>query len=110
MGAIDITTKVRAAANAAIERECLGEDYAFDCSVSALQHTAGLIVVYTLVISARSPLLGQGPLMNVAQIQSPNPDDHQVETAVTDAIHSLRELSTKILSGQNGHKPGLLQS
>lgn len=99
MAASDIAAKVRAAALATIERQCFGEDFGFDVAFTlAPSPTGGAMVVYTLTVTTRSPLLGQGPLVNVTQIQSPHPTGEQVEQAVTGALKGLRELSGKILA------------
>lgn len=100
MAAIDNGAKLRATALAAIDRQCFGEDFGFDASVSLAQGPTGNVMpVYTLVLTTRSPLLGQGPLVNVTTLPSPDPTTDQVEQAVTQALQGLRDLSTKILSG-----------
>jgi hypothetical protein len=107
MGAIDIAAKVRSAALAAVERQCFGEDFGvIATAVVAPTPTGGFAVLHTLVVSTRSPLLGQGPLVNVTQIQAPDPTGEQVEQAVTGAMKGLRELSSKILNDQ-GNTPAL---
>lgn len=102
MTAIDNGAKLRAAALAAIERQCFGEDFGFDAAlVVAPSPTGGAMVVYQLVMTTKNPLLGQGPLVNVTQLTSPDPTAEQVEQAVTSAMKGLRELSTKILTDGN---------
>jgi hypothetical protein len=98
MAAIDTAAKVRSAALSAAERQCFGEDFGIDASASLGQGPGGVMVVYTLIVTMRSPLLGQGPLVNITQIPSPDPSAEQVEQAVTKAMAGLRELSTKILN------------
>ena len=74
MGATDITAKICATAHTAIEAACLGEDYGFDCAPMPAQTPDGkMTIVYILTLTKRSPLLGQGPLLTVTQIQSPDP-------------------------------------
>lgn len=100
MAAIDNLAKLRATALSVIDKTCFGEDFGFDSSPVAVQSpTGGVMVIYTLILTKRSPLLGQGPLVNVTQIPSPDPTAEQVEQAVTQAMAGLRELSTKILTG-----------
>lgn len=102
MGAIDMDAKVRSAAVAAIDKGCFGEDFGIDTSaVVAPTPTGGAVVLYTLILTLRSPLLGQGPLVNITQIPSPNPTSEQVEQAVTQAMKGLRDMSSKILAGDN---------
>lgn len=102
MAAIDNGSKLRAAALAAIDKQCFGEDFGFDSALVVAQGpTGGAMVVYQLVLTKKSPLLGQGPLVNVTQLTSPDPTAEQVEQAVTQAMKGLRELSTKILTDGN---------
>lgn len=102
MSATDIAGKVRAAALAAVDKNCFGEDFGVDASaVVAPSPGGGVMVLYTLILSTRSPLLGSGPLVNVTQIQSPDPSGEQVEQAVVQAMAGLRELSGKILADRN---------
>lgn len=102
MAAIDTAGRIRAAALAAIERECLGEDFGFDAALALVPGPSGPQVMYTLVVTMRSPLLSQGPLMNVTQIASASPSAEQVEQAVSGALRGLRDLSGKLLAGANG--------
>lgn len=102
MGASDTMAKLRSTALATIERNCFGEDFAFDATtVVAPTPAGGVMVAYTLILTTRSPLLGQGPLMNVMQIPSPAPTAEQVEQVVIEGMKGLRALSTKILSGEH---------
>ena len=109
MGATDITAKICATAHTAIEAACLGEDYGFDCAPMPAQTPDGkMTIVYILTLTKRSPLLGQGPLLTVTQIQSPDPSAADVEKAVTEGMRALRELSSNMLSGRNGTKQPLM--
>lgn len=102
MSAIDVSAKVRAAAVAAVDKACFGEDFGVDTSCAMAQSPAGgVVVLYTLILSTRSPLLGQGPLVNITQIASPNPTAEQVEQAVTQGMKSLRDHASEILRGGN---------
>jgi hypothetical protein len=104
MGGCDISAKIRTAALTVIEAGCLGEDFGFDCTPMIAPGPDGKpMAVYVLTLTKRSPLLGQGPLLNLSQISSPDPSVADVEKAVTDGMRGLRELSSKLLSGQNGH-------
>lgn len=102
MAAIDIAAKVRAAALATVDKQCFGEDFGVDASAVAVQGpTGGVMVLYTLIVTMRSPVLGQGPLVNVTQIPSPHPTSEQVEQAVSKAMQGLRDLASKILTGDD---------
>jgi hypothetical protein len=98
MAATDIAAKVRSAALSTIERSCFGEDFGVDASASLAQSATGPVVVYTLIVTTRSPLLGQGSLVHVTQIQSPDPSAEQIDQAVTQAMAELRRASSKILA------------
>lgn len=100
MGAIDVAAKVRAAAITAVDAGCFGEDFGVDTTVVVGQDPTGsVLVVYRIVLTLRSPLLGQWPLVNVSQIPSPNPTAEQVGQAVSQAMKGLRDLSSEILAG-----------
>lgn len=101
MAAIDVAAKVRAAALATVGKSCLGEDFGVDATATLVQSPTGVVVVYTLILSLRSPLLGQGPLVVMMQIPSPNPATEQVEHAVSEGVKGLRDLSSKILNDGN---------
>ena len=101
MAATDNGVKVRTAALAAIDKACFGEDFGLDAAMQLAQTPNGVMPVYALVFTTRSPLLGQGPLVHVATIPSPAPTGEQIEQAVTAAIKALRDLSTKILTDGN---------
>lgn len=106
MAAIDVAAKVRTTALAVVERACLGEDFGVDSTATLVPGPTGVVVVYTLVLSLRSPLLGQGPLVVMMQIPSPNPSTEQVEHAVTEGMKGLRDLSSEIL--RNGNAAAVL--
>lgn len=99
MTATDTGAKVRAAAMAAIEKQCFGEDFTFDCMPGAMQTPTGITVLYTLIVTKKSPILGHGALVNLSQVPCPDPSAEQVEKAVTDAMRKLRELSAQKLAG-----------
>jgi hypothetical protein len=102
MSAIDVAAKVRAAALAAVDKGCFGEDFGVDTTAVVAQSPGGsAMVVYTLIVSMRNPLLGQGPLVTITQIPFPHPSAEQVEQAVTQAMKGLRDLSSEILAGGN---------
>lgn len=102
MGAIDTGAKVRTAALAAVDKGCFGEDFGVDATADLAQTPAGAtVVVYTLILTMRSPLLGQGPLVVITQIPSPSPTAEQVEQVVTQAMKTLRDMSSRILAGDN---------
>lgn len=101
MSAIDVAAKVRSAALAAVDKGCFGEDFGVDATATLVESPNGAVVVYTLIVSMRSPLLGQGPLVTITQLPSPHPSAEQVEQAVTVAMKSLRDASTQILSDGN---------
>lgn len=101
MAAIDNGAKLRAAALAAIDKQCFGEDFGFDAAPSLGQGPNGVVVLYTLIVTKKSPLLGQGPLVHVVNLPTPAPTAEQVEQAVTEAMKGLRDLSSKILTDGN---------
>jgi hypothetical protein len=103
MTAVDVAARVRTAGLATIERQCLGDEFGFDAVGQVAQTPGGMAVIYTLITSTRSPLLGQPALANVSQIASPSPTVEQVEQVVTEAMRGLRDLSRKMLAEANGN-------
>ena len=105
MGAVDNGAKLRAAVLAAIDKQCLGEDYGFDAAPSLGQGPNGVVVLYTLIVTKRSPLLGHGPLVHAVNLPTPAPTAEQIEQAITEAMKGLRELSTKLLTDSGQKMP-----
>lgn len=100
MTAIDVPARIRATALAEIDKQCFGEDFGFDCALFVTQAPNRVIVGYNLVTTCRSPLLGQPPLMNIAQLLTSDPDAAAITNVVTDAMRELRQFSAKILRGE----------
>lgn len=92
----DQDTEIRDLVEASISKRKMGVDYGFDVTwqPAQAQTPAGVqnIVVYTIVLTRRSPLLGQGPLYHLAQIPSPRPTPEQVDEQVADGICQLAAL------------------
>lgn len=107
MTATDMDAKVRAAALATIDKQCFGEDFTFDCMPGAMQTPTGITILYTLIITKKSPILGHAALVNLSQIPAPDPAAEQVEQAVTSAMRKLRELSASKLAGLKNAGPSM---
>lgn len=103
-----------------IERGALSEDLSFDVTMAAAQTPQGANVVqYVLVIfmahpldhpwpllGSAVPLLGQpdrkAPLTFMGAFASPQPTAGDVTEMASKGLADLRQLSAKMLSGQNG--------
>jgi hypothetical protein len=107
VSAVDVSAQVRAWVLAEVERQCFGEEFGADVGWEAMQTPAGIQVGYRIVLSCRSPLLGQGPLFSMAPMLTPRPEETQVTEAVTELLRQLRMVSAQVLkapkSAQNGH-------
>jgi hypothetical protein len=105
--ATDVSAQVRTWALAEATRQCFGEDFGIDIVLNAAQTPSGVQVGYLIVVSCRSPLLGQGPLFSLALLPTPQPTEQQITTLVRDRMRDLRELHAKTLTtpnaAQNGH-------
>lgn len=101
MAAADTGAQVRAWALAEIDAQCFGEDYGVDIAWDAVPTPQGVQVMYRVMVSCRSPLLGQGPLFSLAPLPSPQPTAEMVKAAATETIRQLRDLSAKVLAGAN---------
>ena len=61
------------------------------------------VPVWTLMITTRNPLLGQGPLYHgPVSIGSPRPEEKAVRDEVADGLRQLRDLAASKLAGSNG--------
>lgn len=97
MGAIDVSAQVRAWALAEVERQCFGEEYGVDVAWDAIPAQAGVVVGYRIMVTCRSPLLGQGPIFSLAPLLTPMPTAEQVSETVTQLLRNLRELSAQLI-------------
>lgn len=106
MAAIDNAAKLRATALAAIERQCMGEDFGFDAApVVGHAQGGGAMALYALIVTKKNPILGQGPLVNVTHLPTPAPTAEQVEKAVTDAMTGLRKYASELLAANQHPLP-----
>lgn len=86
----------------------LGE--AYGCAVTLLAAQAPtrqgmtMIPVWQLLVTARNPLLTEGPLFHFVPLPGPRPDEEAVRAAVADGVRQLRELTATKLAGGNGHQ------
>lgn len=104
MAIADQSAAVRALVAAALEKLAFGQDFGFDISCDLMPGANGQIAVaYTVVTSMRSPLLNQPPMFTINQIQQVMPTAEQVDLEMANAVKSLRDAATKVLSGGNGH-------
>lgn len=89
----DQADEVRHLADAAIARRQMGTDHGVDVSWVAAQTMTPAgpapVVIYQLLITRRSPLIGGGPLFHIAQIASPRPAEKEVDDAVADGMRML---------------------
>ena len=102
MAATDITAQVKAWAIAAAGAQAFGEDLGVDATWAAAPTTQGVQVAFTLLVTMRSPLLGQGPLFSMTQLATPQPSQEQVDNAMAEMLRQIRELSRQVLAGANG--------
>lgn len=104
----DITAQVTAWAADEISKQALGEEYGFAVTlgVAVMQTPQGpaQLPMWTLLITARNPLLGEGPLYHgPVPVGSPRPEEKDVRAEVTKGLDMLRGLAVAKVSGLNGH-------
>jgi hypothetical protein len=102
MSASDISEELRAWMRAEIDAQCFGEDFGFDVVPQATLTPQGPLAQYLFIVTMRSPLLGQGPLLNVAAVSAPRPSRENVRQVVTAALAGLRAASAQVMAGANG--------
>lgn len=100
MGAVDVSAHVRALVLAETERQAFGEDFGIDVAWDVVPTPAGVQVGYRIVLTARSPLLGQGPMFSVAPLLTPRPEEPEVAAAVTELLRQLRAASAQQLKAK----------
>lgn len=115
MESFDIREDISRRVGEAIEAEKgLGVE-TFGYSVSMLLAQAGGkdVVIWAVLVSCRSPLLGQPDIGSTSKFQGSNIKDADITAAVRKAVTLLREEFQRILAEgvtpSNGHVPGALQ-
>ena len=107
MTAVDIAAQATAWAVAEVEKQCLGEEYgvAVFAGAAMMPTPEGprQIPVWTLLLTARNPLLKEGPLYHMVPVAPVRPAAEQVTAAVADGLRQLRDLAASKLAGLNGH-------
>ena len=102
MAAFDVMAQVEAQALAVAGQQAFGEELGVAVTWMLASTPQGAQVVFTVMVSMRAPLLGQGPLFSAGQILSPNPSQEQVEATVAECLRQLRGLSSQMLAKGNG--------
>ena len=106
MAVTDLGAQAKAWALDEAGRECFAEDFGCDvfCSPQVIQGPQGpqLIPVWVLVLTARNPLLGEGPLHHTVPVGSPAAKEDDVRKAVAEGMQALRDLAASKLAGVNG--------
>lgn len=105
----DRRTELSEQVHRAILRAALGESYAFDLIPLAVPDPAsgGVEIAYTLAISTRSPLVGQGYITITSQPMTWMIGFEPVDLLVPQMISELRDAVAKVLTaGSNGNGRG----
>lgn len=97
MSVVDVSAQVRTWALAAAEQQAFGEDFGIDVTCGARATPNGPQVVYSLVMSCPSPLLGMAPLAIMGQLPAARPTAEQVAEAVTMLMRNLRDGAAQLL-------------
>jgi hypothetical protein len=110
MTAVDISAEVTGWAVAEVGKQCFGEDYgvAVTLQMAPAQVPGGGVTVqplWMLLLTGRSPLLGEGPIFQMHPVAAARPTEAEVKTAVTGALRQIREYAASKLAGANGHGP-----
>jgi hypothetical protein len=93
-----------------LDRVRLGEAYGAAVSLTPAMIGPGQTVpVWMLLITARNPMLTEGPLFHFVPLPGPlpgpRPGEEAVRAAVADGVRQLRDLMSRKLAGGNGHAP-----
>ena len=89
----DLSAEMRELTAAAISKRKMGVEYGYDVnwSVVQVQTPAGPapVVVWHVLLTRRSPLLGQPPVFHVCQIVSARPAAAEVDQQVEDGMRQM---------------------
>jgi hypothetical protein len=110
MAAVDLTAQALAWAADEIGKQCLGEEFGVSVTWAPTQAMSPqgprLIPAWFVLVTARNPVLGEGPLFHgPITVGSPVPEEQAVRATVTDGLRQLRDLAKSKLAGGNGHAP-----
>jgi hypothetical protein len=107
MSPIDLSVEVRTHVAEAIESLALDpESYGYSISWSPVQHQGQTGLGWLILITCRSPLLGQPPLGELSTLLSQSvPSKSDIRGAVNTALTNLRNHAAKITRVGNGHAP-----
>lgn len=77
----------------ALGKYSMGVEYGFDVAMQLLTQGGGqAVVVYTILFTRRSPLLGEPPLFHLAQIATAYPALEQIDGLVKNGVADLAGL------------------
>jgi hypothetical protein len=106
MAVTDIGAQVKALALDEAGKQCFTEDFGVDVTWApqGIQTPQGVQPVpgWTLLLTARNPFLGEGPLFHMVPLQATVPDEAMIREAVADGIRQLRDLAASRLASVNG--------
>jgi len=106
MAAEDIGAQVTAWVEDEIGKQCFGEAYGWSLAwgPAPVQTPGGVVVVpaWTLALTCRNPVLGEGELYHLAQLGAPRPKEADVRREIADGLRQLRDLAASKLPGLNG--------
>ena len=110
MAAEDIHAQVLGWALDETGKQAFGEDFgvAVAFGMAMMQTPAGPAQMWSLFITARNPILGEGPLYHgPVPVGSPRPVEAEVRKQVGEGIRMLRDLGKRKLAGNNGRPAGV---
>jgi hypothetical protein len=116
MAAQDIQAELLGWALDETQKQCFGEDFGVAVSFGLVPiNPQQVLPVWQLVITARNPILGQGPLFHAKPIGDPRqagmhtrPSEETVRAEVGEGLRLLRALAASMLGKSNGKPIRLL--
>lgn len=90
-----------------ITRQAFGEEYGAAVTLGAAQVMTpagpGMVPAWTMLLTARNPLLKEGPLYHgPVPVGGPRPVEAEVRAAAAEGLRQLRDLAASKLAGGNG--------
>jgi hypothetical protein len=103
MAATDIQAEVSMWVADEVRQQCFTEDFGWSVTwaPAPVQTPAGVVIVpgWHLVLTTKSPLLGEGDLFHLAQLGAPRPAESFVRAEVGKGMTALRGLAKSKLNG-----------
>lgn len=111
--ATDIAAEIRGWVDDEIDKQAFGEDFGFAVTLAAVMQPGPQgpvrVPVWTVLITMKSPLLGEGPLYHgPVPVGFTVPNEETVRAEVAKGLQQLRDLAASKLGRKPAQVPALM--